>query len=45
MRLYARVDPVTGKDIYLSDTIKGTDKAARKRATDRLSEFRTQVRN
>ncbi|HEX5117140.1 MAG TPA: site-specific integrase [Pseudonocardiaceae bacterium] len=36
---------MTGKDIYLSDTIKGTDKAARRQASDKLSEFRTQVRN
>lgn len=45
VRLFSGVDPVTGKDIYLAATIKGTDKAARKAAEDKLSEFRTQVRN
>lgn len=45
VRLFAGVDPVTGKDIYLTATIRGTDKAAHKEATDKLSEFRTQVRN
>lgn len=44
VRLFSGVDPVTGKDIYLTATIKGTDMAARKRADDKLSEFRTQVR-
>lgn len=43
VRLFSGVDPVTGKDVYLSATIKGTDKAAQKKARDKLSEFRTQV--
>jgi len=43
VRLYAGRDPVTGKDVYLTATIKGTDKAARKRADDKLSEFRAQI--
>lgn len=45
VRLFSGVDPVTGKDIYLAATIKGTDKAAQKAAGDKLAEFRTQVRN
>src|SRR5690242_11499670 len=45
VRLFSGVDPVTGKDIYLAATIKGTDKAARKAAADKLSAFRTQVLN
>lgn len=40
---YAGQDPVTGKRSYLRETIKGTDKAARDRADDKLAEFRTQV--
>jgi integrase len=43
VRLFAGPDPVTGKDVYLAATIKGTDKAAHKRAQDKLAEFRTQV--
>ena len=43
VRLFAGNDPVTGKDVYLTATIKGTDKTARKRAEDKLSEFRAQV--
>jgi tetratricopeptide (TPR) repeat protein len=43
VRLFSGVDPVTGRDVYLTATIKGTDKAARKAADDKLAEFRTQV--
>lgn len=31
--LYAEQDPVTSRRVYLRETIKGTDKAAHKRAT------------
>ncbi|MGH3972587.1 MAG: tyrosine-type recombinase/integrase [Pseudonocardiaceae bacterium] len=43
VRLFAGKDPVTGRDIYLSASIPGTDKKAHKRAEDKLAEFRTQV--
>lgn len=43
VRLFAGRDPVTGKDRYLTETIKGTDKAAQKKASDKLAEFRTTV--
>jgi integrase len=43
VRLFAGRDPVTGRDRYLTATIKGTDKAAHKKANDKLAEFRTQV--
>jgi integrase len=43
VRLFAGRDPVTGRDRYLTDTIKGTDKAAHKKANDKLAEFRAQV--
>ncbi|WP_035288786.1 tyrosine-type recombinase/integrase [Actinokineospora spheciospongiae] len=43
VRLYAGEDPVTGKQVYLRETIKGTDKAAWKKANNKLAEFRTQV--
>ncbi|HEX5403747.1 MAG TPA: tyrosine-type recombinase/integrase [Pseudonocardiaceae bacterium] len=45
VRLFSGIDPVTGRDVYLAATIKGTDKAAHKQAKDKLSEFRTQVLN
>ncbi|HEX6358527.1 hypothetical protein [Actinophytocola sp.] len=32
MSVYAGIDPVTGKRVYLRETIKGVDKAAYKRA-------------
>ena len=40
---YAGLNPVTGKRSYLRETIKGTDKAAYKKAENKLAEFRTQV--
>lgn len=43
VRLYAGPDPVTGKDTYLTATVRGTDKAARGKANDKLAEFRAQV--
>jgi integrase len=43
VRLFAGKDPVTGRDVYLAVSIPGTDKKARKRAEDKLAEFRTQV--
>jgi integrase len=36
VRVYAGVDPVTGKDTYLTATVKGTDKAAYKAANKEL---------
>lgn len=44
VRLFSGHDPVTGRDVYLTATIKGTDKAARKQADAKLAEFWTQVR-
>lgn len=43
VRLFAGKDPVTGRDVYLTASIPGTDKKARKKAEDKLAEFRTQV--
>jgi hypothetical protein len=43
VRLYAGVDPVTGKQVYLRATIDGTDDKVWRQAEDKLSEFRTQV--
>jgi hypothetical protein len=43
VRLYAGTDPVTHRQVYLRATIPGTDKAAHRKAEDKLSEFRTQV--
>jgi integrase len=45
VRLYSGTDPVTGRQVYLRATIKGTDEAAWKKADDKLAEFRSQVNN
>ncbi|GAB2957965.1 hypothetical protein LWP59_10790 [Amycolatopsis acidiphila] len=39
VRAYAGVDPVTGKPSYLAETVKGTDRAARKRAEKLMTEL------
>jgi integrase len=41
--VYAGVDPVTGKRVYLRETINGTDAAAYKRARRALNKLLTQV--
>ncbi|MFR9730044.1 hypothetical protein ACL03H_12515 [Saccharopolyspora sp. MS10] len=41
--VYAGVDPVTGKRVYLRETIKGTNDAARKRAEKALTKLLNQV--
>jgi len=43
VRFFAGKDPVTGRDVYLTASIAGTDRKAHKRAEDKLAEFRTQV--
>jgi integrase len=43
VRVYAGVDPVTGKQSYLRATIPGTDDAAWRKAENKLTEFRAQV--
>lgn len=43
VRVYAGIDPVTGKPSYLAETVKGTDKAARKRAEKLLTKLQAQV--
>ncbi|WP_424184927.1 site-specific integrase [Actinokineospora sp. G85] len=43
VRLYAGIDPVTGKQVYHRATIRGTDKAAWKEARNKLTEFRAKV--
>ena len=41
--VYAGVDPVTGKRMYLRDAVQGTDKNARKRAERALNKLLAQV--
>lgn len=41
--VYTGIDPVTGKRSYLRETIKGTDKAAHRRANSRLGKLIAQV--
>jgi integrase len=43
VRVYAGQDPVTGRDRYLSKTVKGTDRAARKRAEKTLTQLQAEV--
>lgn len=43
MVVYAGTDPVTGRRSYLRETIKGTDKAAHKRAERAMNKLLTQV--
>ncbi|MGH3775255.1 MAG: hypothetical protein ACRDRR_05885 [Pseudonocardiaceae bacterium] len=43
VRFFAGKDPVTGRDVYLTASIPGTDKKAYKKAEDKLAEFRTKV--
>ncbi|MEV6603881.1 site-specific integrase [Kutzneria sp. NPDC051319] len=41
--VYAGLDPVTGKRVYLRETVPGTDKAAEKRAEKALTRLLAQV--
>lgn len=43
VRVYAGIDPVTNKPRYLAETIKGTDRAARRRAEKALTKFQAEV--
>ncbi|SFQ01469.1 Site-specific recombinase XerD [Amycolatopsis arida] len=43
VRVYAGVDPVTGKPNYLTETIKGTDKAAHRRASKVMTKLQARV--
>ncbi|GAA1249375.1 hypothetical protein GCM10009676_39850 [Prauserella halophila] len=43
VRVYSGVDPVTGKEIYLSETVPGTDKAAYRRADKVMTKLQSQV--
>lgn len=43
VRLYAGLDPVTGRQVYLRTTIPGTNDAAWKQAENELIKFRAQV--
>lgn len=43
VRVFAGDDPVTGNPIYLTATIRGTDRAARKRADKKVTEFLSHV--
>ncbi|MEV0681169.1 tyrosine-type recombinase/integrase [Actinosynnema sp. NPDC050436] len=43
VRVFAGVDPVTGKDVYLSETVKGTTKAAHKQADKVMTRLLAEV--
>jgi hypothetical protein len=42
-RVYAGIDPVSGRQSYLRETIPGTGYTAWRKAEDKLAEFRAQV--
>ncbi|MBN6037737.1 site-specific integrase [Amycolatopsis sp. 195334CR] len=43
VRVYAGVDPVTGKPAYLTETVRGTDKAAHRAANKVMTKLQAQV--
>jgi integrase len=43
VRAYAGVDPVTRRDLYVSESVKGTDRAARREADKVLARLQAQV--
>lgn len=43
VRVFAGVDPVTARDRYLSETVRGTDRAARREADKVLARLQAQV--
>ncbi|ANY05308.1 hypothetical protein [Pseudonocardia sp. HH130630-07] len=43
VRVFAGQDPVTGKDRYLTETVRGTDKPARKRAEKAMTRLQAEV--
>ncbi|WP_236791846.1 tyrosine recombinase XerC [Amycolatopsis sp. GM8] len=43
VRVYSGIDPVTGKPSYLTETVKGADKAAKKRAERVMTKLQAQV--
>ena len=43
VRVFAGVDAVTGKDRYLTETVRGTDRAARREAEKVLARLQTEV--
>jgi integrase len=43
VRVFAGVDPVTGKDRYLSVSVKGTDRAARREAEKAMGRLQAEV--
>ncbi len=43
VRVFAGVDPVTGRDRYLSESVKGTDRAARRQADKVMARLQAEV--
>src|SRR4051794_15033706 len=43
VRVFAGNDPVTGKPVYLAETVKGTDKAAQKAAAKVMTRLQSEV--
>src|SRR2546423_1547858 len=41
--VYAGIDPVTGRRSYLRETVKGTDRAAHRKANSRMNKLLAQV--
>ncbi|MGH3782948.1 MAG: hypothetical protein ACRDRO_20580 [Pseudonocardiaceae bacterium] len=43
MRVFSSADPVTGRDLYLTSTVQGTDRAAQREAQKELTRLLRQV--
>ena len=43
VRVFAGVDPVTGRDRYLSESVKGTDRPARREAEKVMARLQAEV--
>jgi hypothetical protein len=43
VRVFAGVDPVSGRDRYLSESVKGTDRAARRQADKVMARLQAEV--
>ena|GEM_PF-3432348 len=43
VRVFAGVDPVTGRDRHLSESVKGTDHAARRQADKVIARLQSEV--
>jgi hypothetical protein len=43
LRVFSGADPVTGRDVYLTSTVRGTDRAAQREAQKEMTRLLRQV--